>query len=363
MSLSSQSLAILKSVQDYKANNAEVVRNTIQSANDQSKLSAQVSKVQSELKHDGLSAATIKMQQELSEKYGVPTFDVKGSISTIPSSGKINPDIDVGTGNMSDSDFKKSIDSIVKNQSIPASSGGSGLFDGIDKGVTKFFDDIFKFDTIENLPEEIAAQIDEIDQKIAELKRQIGEIPRPKAASYKESAAKRNASEKAQESYKRNVKSLQDQINALTKKRSEIVLNYKTKTDIMDKIRLLIDDLTALSQVETLTSELKVTIQEKIQEATKTTERILSENLNVTQATINELNRAVLLANERYKAPISIAINDSNDNIDGLAELIPLFPELFKDKSDNEKAEQLVKDYKIQKLAIELALARGVFNK
>ena len=363
MSLSSQSLAILKSVQDYKANNAEVVRASVQAANNQSNLFNAVSRVQSELKHDGLSAATIKAQQELSEKYGIPTFDVKGSISTLPSSGKINPDIDVGTGNMSDSDFKKSIDRIVKNQMIPASSGGGGFFDGITKGVTQFFDDIFKFDTVENLPDEIADQIDAIDQRISELRQKISDTPKPQIGSYKDTGAQRARTNSLREEYSRFVSQIQTKINELTKKRSDIILNYKTKTDVMDKIRTLIDDLIALSQVGTLTTELKVTIQEKIQEASKTVERILAENLNISQSTINEINRAVLLANERYKAPIQTAINDSNDNISGTAELIQLFPELFKNKSDNDKAEQLVKDYMIQKLAIQMALARGVFSK
>ena len=31
-----------------------------------------------------LSAAVIKMQQELSEKYGIPTFNLKGFLSTVP---------------------------------------------------------------------------------------------------------------------------------------------------------------------------------------------------------------------------------------------------------------------------------------
>ena len=356
-------MAILKKAQDYKAKNNQVVRSTISNANDQNKLFRQVSKVQTELKHDGLSAATIKAQQELSEKYGIPTFDVKGNISTVPSSGIINTDINVGTGNLSDSDYKKSIDVIVRNQSIPASSGGSGLFDGIAKGVTEFFDDIFKFDTIESIPEEIAAQIDEIDRQIAELKRRLGELPQQPNRSNFATDQEYNRKVAELASFRNEAVSINNQIESLMKRRTEIMLNYKTKTDIMDKIRLLIDDLTALSQVETLTAELRVTIQEKIAEASKTVERILVENLNVTQATINELNRAVLLANERYKAQATISINDANDNIDGTAELIQLFPELFKDKSDNEKAEQLVKDYQIQKLAIQMALARGVFNK
>lgn len=37
-----------------------------------------------------LSAATIAAQQALSDKYGIPTFGLKGEISTVPLSGKLS---------------------------------------------------------------------------------------------------------------------------------------------------------------------------------------------------------------------------------------------------------------------------------
>ena len=45
-----------------------------------------------------LSAAVIKMQQQLSEKFGIPTFDLKGKVSTIPLTRPLNTDINVNTG-------------------------------------------------------------------------------------------------------------------------------------------------------------------------------------------------------------------------------------------------------------------------
>lgn len=44
-----------------------------------------------------LSAAAIKAQQALSEKYGIPTFDLSGKVSTIPLTRAIT-NINVGTG-------------------------------------------------------------------------------------------------------------------------------------------------------------------------------------------------------------------------------------------------------------------------
>lgn len=45
-----------------------------------------------------LSPATIKAQQKLSNKFGIATFNFKGGISTVPTSGKINTAINVGLG-------------------------------------------------------------------------------------------------------------------------------------------------------------------------------------------------------------------------------------------------------------------------
>lgn len=45
----------------------------------------------------GLGAATIIAQQELSEKFGIPTFTVGGDVSTVPTSGRLTR-INVGTG-------------------------------------------------------------------------------------------------------------------------------------------------------------------------------------------------------------------------------------------------------------------------
>jgi len=43
-------------------------------------------------------------QQELSEKFGIPTFTSGGRISTVPTSGKINKNINVGLGNFKSSE-------------------------------------------------------------------------------------------------------------------------------------------------------------------------------------------------------------------------------------------------------------------
>ena len=45
-----------------------------------------------------LSKAAIEMQQALSEKFGIPTFNLQGQISTIPQTRPLNTSINVNTG-------------------------------------------------------------------------------------------------------------------------------------------------------------------------------------------------------------------------------------------------------------------------
>ena len=45
-----------------------------------------------------LSPATVKAQQDLSNKFGIPTFTTTGKISTVPITRAINPKINVGLG-------------------------------------------------------------------------------------------------------------------------------------------------------------------------------------------------------------------------------------------------------------------------
>lgn len=363
MTLSTQSLEILKRSEEYKANNMQVVKETQSNILSKNPLTKQVETIQTTLKSAGLGDAAKKAAQALSDKYHIVTFDTKGDISTIPSDNIIDLNINVGTGNKTDSAFKKSLEKIVETQQTTIASSG-GLFSGITNAVNDFFNDIFKNDTAEPIPEEIAAVIDEIDSEIQRLNEEIASLEDSKISIARAAAGSRsNAADVKISEINSKIDSLKSQISGLVKKRTKLFLEHKTKTDLTDKIKIMIEDLKALSSVENLTVDLKVTIQEKIQEASQTIEKILAEKLPITQSLIDELNRAMLLANERYKEPIQKAQGEANANMDGMAEIIKLFPDIMNQKTDQEKALQLVADYKIQKLAIQIAISQGVFSK
>jgi hypothetical protein len=66
-----------------------------------------------------LSPKTIKAQQELSNKFGIPTFTTTGKVSTVPTSGKINQRINVGKGSFSSTDsFNRAVASKIEASKI-----------------------------------------------------------------------------------------------------------------------------------------------------------------------------------------------------------------------------------------------------
>ena len=71
-----------------------------------------------------LSDAVIKLQQELSEKFKIPTFTQSGGISTVPTSGKVGK-INVGVGKFGGETISSFRDSLNQNIARAKQSGGS----------------------------------------------------------------------------------------------------------------------------------------------------------------------------------------------------------------------------------------------
>ncbi|HSA76439.1 MAG TPA: hypothetical protein VLE02_02730 [Nitrosarchaeum sp.] len=85
-----------------------------------------------------LSKRAIEAQQALSDKFGIPTFDLRGGISTVPVSG-VFKDINVGFGGFKDED--SFIDAVVSKYSPPVEPPVSG---GIVNDISNFFNDLFR---------------------------------------------------------------------------------------------------------------------------------------------------------------------------------------------------------------------------
>jgi len=135
-------------------------------------VSNQIDVIQTALGHQGLSEATIRAQQELSEKFGIPTFDIVGNISTVPQTRAIDETINVGTGRFTESAFKKSIQALAPEQSL-FDRIITGFNDSITKPIQAIFDTIFTDRVINELPPELQQRIKEIDDRITLLESRL----------------------------------------------------------------------------------------------------------------------------------------------------------------------------------------------
>ena len=78
-----------------------------------------------------LGQAAIEAAQKLSEKFGIPTFDLKGAISTVPKTRSISP-INVGTGayrNESVESFTLKLSDAVSKAQTYGGKIGNTIFD------------------------------------------------------------------------------------------------------------------------------------------------------------------------------------------------------------------------------------------
>lgn len=69
--------------------------------------------------------ATIKAAQKLSQQYGIPTFDIKGNVSTVPTTALSSLALTVGTGRYSDT--PKQFVNILSNAINQVKSTGGSI--------------------------------------------------------------------------------------------------------------------------------------------------------------------------------------------------------------------------------------------
>ena len=360
-SLSAKSKAVLAKAAAYKTNTASAVKKTQASVSPVSKIANKVNTVQTSLASFGLGEATKKAQQALSEKYGISTFDVKGDISTVPTTRPIDTSIDVGTGRLTRSSYTDSV-AILTQQAQTAVLPQPTIFNNpIVSGITEFFDQFFHTENKSEIPDEIKAKIQEIDDKILEVTarhdKEIAEIDaRPTAGDFR--------TQESDRAYKiaRNT-SYQNEINALNKQRDQILLEYKASVEIVPKIELMIKGLDQYAVIDRLTPLLKTEIEDRIQQASELIQTILEKSIKVPQEILNRLNKSILLAVNVIKLPVQAAQDTATANMDGTAEMIDLFGTLGTPKSIDDRVKEIIADYRAQKQAITVLLQTGEFSK
>lgn len=361
VSLSNASLAILAKADAYKQNTKTSVQTVQAKAVPVKAITTKINTVQTNLSSIGLGEKTLAAQKALAEKYGITTFDVKGNISQVPTTRPIDPTINVGTGILTNSSYNDSIKILVQQEQAKTTSGNSGIGSGIITGITDFFDSFFNTGTLNDIPEDVQKQLDDIDIQIADAKKAIDD-----------ENTRYNIEIAGQEGHAAfNIASLhQTSLNAINaillarqKKRERILFDYKTQKEFLPKVQSLIDSLNLYGKIDTLTPQLKTEIQDRIAQASALLEKIIGENLSIARSKISELQHAMLLAANVMELPVTAIQTTVNSNMDGTAEVLDIFNLLNPSKSVTDRAKDIIFEYRAQREAITVLLQTGEFNK
>ena len=235
--------------------------------------------------------ATKQAQQALSDKYGIPTFDIQGFISTVPSSGIINKDIPVGTGAFTPSAFNQSLEVLTgrkQNQITPFNQ----FVDVIVKPVTDIFNDFFVNIQRGDLSETDKAELDRLD---AEEKYQMQIAATGGDYSIRSAA--------------------QARVTQIRIEREKFLKKAKLANNAEKLVKDEIEKLNAIGREKNFTAEIRVRAQDVLQHATDTINKITSEGVNIPSDLLKDYSLAVRFILERLKEPVTVVQNNINGEL------------------------------------------------
>lgn len=317
------------------AQKAAVAAKGLAARTEAQKVVQKVNTVQTTLSSVGLGDATKKAQQALSEKYGIPTFDIKGNISTVPVTRPLDTSIPVGTGNLTDSAFKKSLDFLIQQQTTP-SFGGSNAIAAITAPITALIETLFPKLDLTDLTDEQRKTIQGIDDQIKELNRQIG--------LQGQGASQGDANAQIQ------LSKLAARVDELERTKADLLRRYRGGNNIIKEINEQIKILNDLAKQQEVTQQLKDNITLEIQNASALIEKVLRDGLEIPKATITELNKAQLAANNKFKEDITKMQDEKKKDVDILGDFLNPFSAFFEALSSifnppmEDRIDRIVKD-------------------
>lgn len=334
-----------------EAQKAAVVQKALAQKNSSITTTKQINTVQTTLANAGLGERTKKAQQELSDKYGIPTFDVKGFISTVPASGEINKDINVGTGALTPSAFQKSLEVLIRNQQQSGGSGGAGALAAITAPITTLIDILLPKTDYSDLTDDQKKQIATLDAEIAKWTAEAERLG---------TEASRNAG-----IYQQFLDAVAKR-NEFTNAKNTILQKYRAANQIIKEIQEVQKKLLDLAKVTDITQQLKDDIQTTQQDASALIEKVLREGLEVPKSVITELNKAQLAANAKFKEEIKEAQKDTKENVDVIGGFLNQFNAFFNalnaifNPPVEVMVEQQLKQGRAMKIAIQKAKSEGL---
>lgn len=281
--------------------------------------------IQTQLSSIGLSDRTKRAQQELSEKFGIPTFDVKGNISTLPSTGVINPDIDVGTGRFSESVFRASIKSMVNDNQNIVSLGAKMFNEVLVAPIVKAFSDLFNFVELSDLTPIQQNQIKTINKEIQdredEAKKITAEINRVSRMrinpSNRRAAINRNTKIKALIDA-RNINNAQ--IKKLKEQRDDLLKQFRGVPKFTEIVKQRTQELDEMINKIPFTVTDKAKLSDLIAQSSQLIEKILKEEISIQQSDLTALQVALKAAAFKLATPISETQGQLDGLLDGVTE-------------------------------------------
>ena len=281
--------------------------------------------IQTTLSNQGIGQKAKEAQQKLSDMFGIPTFDIKGNISTVPTTGIINPDISVGTGRFSDSAFKKSLAALTNANNDILSAGAKAFNDILLAPIAAAFTGLFDFINLGDLSEEQQNKIRFINKEIeaAEKERKnnqekIDEILNKFRAKPEE--FKNMPIGILLEPYRRKIAELENYIAKLTSQREDMLKSFRAVRDFTKNVQDKAKQLNNMIDKVPFTVHDKTELGNLINQSSQLLEKIVGEKISVANADMVALNLAMQSASHKFNAPIQEGQSVLDEVLKGLSE-------------------------------------------
>lgn len=268
---------------------------------------------QTNFSSNGLNDTIKRLQQELSELWGIPTFDMQGNISTIPLSRPINPNIDVGTGIFTEDAFVKSLGNLSAIGGI-ASNAVSPIKDIFATGIEEYVREVFSLEDRTKFTAQELAVVEAIERRISDLENLL--IPVPECTSMQAGSRWVNSNEirlfitncAAHDAATAHNAAKKQKIEELKVERLRFITENPIFRQINDKAEELKEAMRQLLEVRPITAAIKAEISTKATQIQTFLTEIEGKKTKLSETTIAELQLMLKAGGFRLQEQTSAAV-------------------------------------------------------
>lgn len=309
------------------AQKAAVAAKGIAARNAAKTTTTKITTVQTTLSSTGLGDATKRAQQALSEKYGIPTFDIEGKISTVPQTRPIDTSINVGTGALTESAFRQSLTALMQQTQNHVAGGGVSLA-SITAPITAFIETLIPKLDLTDLTDEQRKAIQAIDEEIKEQEKIMTFNERDANAGIPKHLIAYQAAF--------------NKIRELQNAKGDILRRYRASNQLIKEIQQQQQELLKLNISVNITTELKEQINLALKEASGLLEKMVKEGLEIPKDIIKQFNITILESTKVLQKEITKGqneidkkITDIGSTLNPFAFLISAFESIFNPPLDD----------------------------